>query len=80
VNGISEPFKKIAKKHNFNLAFSINNSLNKFIRTGKDTISTLSYVEVVYKISVISDHRLYNHDFDWERILRTYFGHETVLV
>jgi len=50
MSGISESFRKIAKKYNFNLAFPINNSLNKFIRTDRDTTSTLSCVEVIYKM------------------------------
>jgi len=33
---ISENFKRVAKKHNLNFAFSIINSLSNFIKTGKD--------------------------------------------
>jgi len=51
VNGISEGFRNVAKKHNFNLSFLTTNSLQKFIKTGKDQLSTLSSCGVVYKIN-----------------------------
>jgi len=32
INSISESFKNITKKYNFNLAFAITNSLHKYIK------------------------------------------------
>jgi len=51
VNGISEKFKKISKKHDLKLAYSSVNSLNKFITTGKDKLNSLGSCDVVYKIN-----------------------------
>jgi len=47
VNGISEKFKKISKKHDLKLAYSSVNSLNKFIKTGKDKLNSLSCCDVL---------------------------------
>jgi len=51
INGISEKFRNLAKKHKFNLSFLSTNSLQKYIKTGKDQLSTLSCCGVVYKIN-----------------------------
>jgi len=51
VKGISERFRNLTKKHNFNLSFLTTNSLQKYIKTGKDQLSTLSCCGVVYKIN-----------------------------
>jgi len=83
------------------MAFTIPNTLNMFIKTGKDKIDIFNQIGVVYKInckdcdasyvgqtkrclttrikehkkdinkksgipSVISSHRLLNHEFDWD--------------
>jgi len=51
VKNISENFKRVTKKHNLNLAFSITNSLSNFIKTGKDQLNVSSYCNVVYQIN-----------------------------
>jgi len=43
INGISESFRNITKKYDFNLAFATTNSLHKYIKTGKDQLSSGSY-------------------------------------
>jgi len=51
VSGISELFGNLVKKHNFNLSFAITNSLQKYIKIGKDQLSLDSSCETVYKIN-----------------------------
>jgi len=51
VNGISKKFKRISKKYDLKLAYSSVNSLNKFIKTGKNKLNSLSCCDVVYKIN-----------------------------
>jgi len=36
IKGVSEKFRKMAKKHSLNLAFASYNSLSKYIKTGRD--------------------------------------------
>jgi len=48
---ISESFSPIAKKFNFNIFFNIPNTLKKYIKTGKDSLDTMSRQDVVYKIN-----------------------------
>ena len=50
IKGISERFSKIAEKYQFRLAFSCNNKLDKFIKTGKDILDSMHHCNVVYKI------------------------------
>jgi len=50
VKNILENFKRVAKKHNLNLASSTTNSLSNFIKTGKDQLSVSSHCNVVYQI------------------------------
>jgi len=51
MKGISESFINIIKKYDFNLAYTINNSLQKYIKTGKDKLNPDSCCDVVYKIN-----------------------------
>jgi len=50
VKSISESFLPITKKYGFNVAFSIPNTLNRFIKRGKDKINLMAQNECVYKI------------------------------
>jgi len=50
VRSISESFLPITKKYGFNIAFSIPNALNRFIKRGKDKINVMAQNECVYKI------------------------------
>jgi len=100
---ISNSLESVLKKFNCPMAFTIPNTLNIFIKTGKDNIDRSSRCNVVYRIdcqdckasyvgqtkrrlatrikehkndinkksgtlSVISSHRLQNHEFDWEGV------------
>jgi len=47
---MSKSIKSISKKFGFPLAFTIPNTLNFFIKTGKDRIDTTNRCNVVYKI------------------------------
>jgi len=47
---MSKSFKSISKKFGFPLAFTIPNTLNFFIKTGKDKIERSNRCNVVYKI------------------------------
>jgi len=102
IKHISNSLKTISSKLGCPLAFTIPNTLNIFIKTGKDKIDNYNRCGVVYKInckdcevsyvgqtkrrlitrikehkndinkksgipSVISSHRLLNHEFDWEK-------------
>jgi len=51
MKGISESFRNITKKDDFNLAYTITNSLQKYIKTGKDKLNPVSCCGVVYKIN-----------------------------
>jgi len=50
VRSISESFLPIVKKYGFDIAFSVPNTLNRFIKRGKDTIEPMSQNDCVYKI------------------------------
>jgi len=49
--GISEKFKRISKEHDLKLTYSSVNSLNRFIKIGKDKLNSLCCCDVVYKIN-----------------------------
>jgi len=51
MKGIFESFINITKKYDFNLAYTIKNSLKKYIKTGKDNLNPDSCCGVVYKIN-----------------------------
>jgi len=51
MKGISESFRNITKKYDFNLAYTTTNSLQKYIKTGKDKLNPVSCCGVVYKIN-----------------------------
>jgi len=51
VRSISESFLPITKKYGFDIAYSVSNTLNRFIKRGKDKIDPTSKNDVVYKIS-----------------------------
>jgi len=51
MKGISESFINIIKKYDFNLAYTTKNSLQKYIKTGKDKLNPDSCCGVVYKIN-----------------------------
>jgi len=51
ISTISESFLSIAQKIGFDIAYSIPNTLQSFIKRGKDKIDTLSKYDVVYKIN-----------------------------
>jgi len=48
---ISDSFIPLTKKYGFDIAFSIPNKLNCFIKCGKDCLDLMSHQGVVYKIS-----------------------------
>jgi len=54
VKSISESFLPIVNKHGFDIAYSVPNTLNKFIRKGKDRIDSKSQNDVVYKINCLN--------------------------
>jgi len=54
VRSISESFLPITKKYGFEIAYSVPNTLNRFIKRGKDKIDPRSQNDCVYKI-VCSD-------------------------
>jgi len=51
VRSISESFLSITKKYRFDIAYSVPNTLNKFIKRGKDKIDSKSQNDCVYKIN-----------------------------
>jgi len=51
LKGISEYFINIIKKYYFNLAYTLKNSLQKYIKTGKDKLNPDSCCDVAYKIN-----------------------------
>jgi len=51
LNSISENFLPLTKKYSFDIAFSIPNTLNSFIKCGKDNLDLMSHQGIVYKIS-----------------------------
>ena len=52
-NKISENFKSITKKFDFNIAHKSMNCMNIFIKTGKDKIKKKDHSNVVYKINCL---------------------------
>jgi len=50
VKSISERFLLITKKFGFNVAYSIPNTLHRFIKRGKDKINLIAQMDCVYKI------------------------------
>jgi len=53
IKSISESFPPIIKKYGFNIAYSVLNTLNKYIKRHKDKIDPTTQNEVVYKIDCI---------------------------
>jgi len=51
VRSISESFIPITKKYGFDIAYSVPNTLNSFIKRGKDKIDRMAQNDCVYKIS-----------------------------
>jgi len=51
IKDISESFRNITKKYDFNLAFTTTNTLQKYIKPGKDNLNPESSCGVVYKIN-----------------------------
>ena len=49
--GVSEKFKKLSHIHGFNIAYKPMNTMNKFIKTGKDSLSKHEKSGLVYKIN-----------------------------
>jgi len=54
VKSISESFLPTVNKFGFNIAYSSFNTLNKFIKRGKDKIDLMSQNEIVYKINCLN--------------------------
>jgi len=54
VKSISESFLPIIKKYGLNIAYSVPNTLNKYIKRHKDKIDLKSQKEVVYKIDCLN--------------------------
>ena len=50
VKNISEKFNSITNRHQLRIAFSCNNKLNTFIKTGKDKLELEDSKDVVYRI------------------------------
>jgi len=50
VRSISESFLPITKKFGFDISYSVSNTLNKFIKRGKDKIDLMSQTDCVYRI------------------------------
>jgi len=53
LKSISESFLPVIKKHGYEIAFSVPNTLNKFIKRGKDTIDRMSQNDCVYRIDCL---------------------------
>jgi len=51
VRSISESFLPLAKKYGYDIAYSVPNTLNRFIKRGKDKIEPTMQNDVVYKIN-----------------------------
>ena len=70
IEGLSERLNKICSKHNINVVYSVNNQRNLIIIIkGKDNLPKDDRINLVYKISVVSEHRLEkNHDFRWNDV------------
>jgi len=51
VNSVSESFLPVCERFGFRIAYSIHNTLRKFIKRGKDALDLWSHRDVVYKIS-----------------------------
>jgi len=54
VKSISESFLPFIKKYGYNISFSVPNTLNKFIKRGKDKIEHIAQNDVVYKINCLN--------------------------
>jgi len=68
VRSISESFSPITKKYDFDVAYSVPNTLNKFIRRGTDKIDSMSQKDCVYKISCLNCDTMWDKQKDvWER-------------
>jgi len=50
IRSVSESFLLIASNINLKTAFIISNTLNKFIKVGKDRLDSLAHQDIVYKI------------------------------
>ncbi|KYN50572.1 hypothetical protein ALC57_07139, partial [Trachymyrmex cornetzi] len=50
VKNFTEKFQNVYRKYNLNIAYKPINSLNKFIKTGKDKLDKMDNSDVVYKI------------------------------
>jgi len=59
VRSISESFQPIAKKFDFDVAYSVPNTLNKLIKRGKDKIDVLENNDFVYKINCLNCNATY---------------------
>jgi len=59
VKTISESFQPIAKRYGFDVAYSVPNTLNKFIKRGKDKIEKLENNDCVYKINCLNCNATY---------------------
>ena len=53
LKGISEQFQSKLNKYNFRAAYCCTNRLNKFIKTGKDSVDPAQQCGVVYRIACI---------------------------
>jgi len=51
IKSISESFLPIARKYGFDIAYTIPNTLSRYIIRGKDKIDSMSQNDCVYKIS-----------------------------
>ncbi|KYN09427.1 hypothetical protein ALC57_18459, partial [Trachymyrmex cornetzi] len=51
VKNLTEKFHNVYRNYNLNIAYKSVNSLNKFIKTGKDRLDKMNNNNVVYKIS-----------------------------
>ncbi|KYN21629.1 hypothetical protein ALC57_06005 [Trachymyrmex cornetzi] len=51
VKNFTEKFQNVYKKHNLNIAYKSINSLNKFIKTGKDKLDKMDNNNVIYRIN-----------------------------
>jgi len=59
VRCVSESFLPIAKKYGFDIAFTVPNTLNRFIKRGKDIIEPLLQNDCVYKIECLNCNMTY---------------------
>jgi len=54
IKSVSESFRPIANKYGFNIAYSVPNTLNKYVKRGKDIIDPKSHSAIVYKINCLN--------------------------